>query len=132
MKKPSPSFWISIGRGLRKKCPRCGIGPLFSGFSDLKRSCAECHLKYEQHEGDTWAFMYITTAMITGLFLIVLLWIWPPRSWIGRSLLGLAAFSAFVVTWPPRKGVAVAFEFWLSCRMEPPENLPPSPRDGKR
>ena len=126
MKTPYPSFWMSIGRGLRKKCPNCGIDPLFSGFGDLKRSCAECHLKYEQNEGDTWAFMYITTAMITGLFLIVLLWIWPPQSWLGRSFLGLSALGVFWVTWPARKGVAVALDYWLARRMEPPENLPPS------
>jgi len=116
-------------RSFRKKCPCCGRGALFSGFSDLNRSCPRCQLKYEANPGDTWAFMYISTAAVTGVFLVVLLWVWPPQTWLGRSLLALAAVLTFFLTWPTRKAIAVGLNYWLATRLEPPESLPPCPPD---
>src|SRR3977135_2726655 len=48
----------TLGRGLRKRCPHCGEGRLFSGWSHLER-CSTCGLVFERNPGDTWAFTII-------------------------------------------------------------------------
>lgn len=35
-----------ISAGLRCRCPRCGEGALFEGFSKLKPACSNCGLDY--------------------------------------------------------------------------------------
>jgi uncharacterized protein (DUF983 family) len=57
---PSRSKLIStaLRRGLRKRCPHCGEGRLFSGSSHLER-CSICGLVFARNPGDTWAFTII-------------------------------------------------------------------------
>ncbi len=58
----TPSGWklisTALRRGLRKRCPHCGEGPLFSGWSHLER-CSVCGLVFVRNPGDTWAFTII-------------------------------------------------------------------------
>ena len=49
----------ALGRGLRRRCPHCGRGPLFSGFAHHLERCRVCGLVYERNPGDTWAFTII-------------------------------------------------------------------------
>ena len=45
----------ALRRGFRKRCPHCGEGPLFSGWSQFER-CSICGLVFTRNPGDTWAF----------------------------------------------------------------------------
>ena len=49
---------VAIGRGLRRRCPHCGRGPLYRGREHLA-SCDVCGLVFERNAGDTWAFTII-------------------------------------------------------------------------
>src|SRR5437016_10637781 len=49
----------ALGRGLRKRCPHCGQGPLFRGWAMHIDVCPMCHLVYERNPGDTWAFTIV-------------------------------------------------------------------------
>ena len=49
---------LALGRGWRKRCPHCGEGSLFSGWTHLER-CSRCGLVFERNPGDTWAFTII-------------------------------------------------------------------------
>ncbi len=35
-------YWTIVSRGLRRRCPKCGVGRIFSGFISLLRQCPEC------------------------------------------------------------------------------------------
>ncbi|MDE1157853.1 MAG: DUF983 domain-containing protein [Neorhizobium sp.] len=53
---------------LRGRCPRCGEGPLFEGFSQIRPHCDACHLDYgfaEPHEGP--AVALICLACVPGV-----------------------------------------------------------------
>ncbi|MCE9626199.1 MAG: DUF983 domain-containing protein [Deltaproteobacteria bacterium] len=80
--------------------------------------CAICRLPLASREGDTWAFMYISTAFITGLFVLAMLWILPNNLWMGRILIAATALGFFFLTWPFRKGAAIAFDYFVELRME--------------
>jgi ribosomal protein S27AE len=49
---------LALRRGLRKRCPHCGEGRLFSGWSHVDR-CSICGLVFVRNPGDTWFFTII-------------------------------------------------------------------------
>ncbi len=45
--KQTPKFWPVIGRGLRRKCPQCGLGRIFKGYLTLRDECPNCHESFD-------------------------------------------------------------------------------------
>ncbi len=60
--------------------------------------------------------MYISTGFITGLFILAMFWILPTNLWMGRVLVALLALIFFLLSWPFRKGFALAFDYWVELR----------------
>ncbi len=54
--------------GLKKKCPQCGKGKLFNGYTKVKEACASCGLDYSGQQADD-APPYFTM-LITGHLVI--------------------------------------------------------------
>lgn len=108
-----PSIFQVLLRGLRRRCPRCGEGPLFAGWNRLHESCQVCGLAFEKRSGDIWFFMYMTTAGLTGLLVVTMFLIRPRVLWIGQLLVGLAAVAIIGLSLPVRKGIAVALDYLL-------------------
>ena len=46
-----PRFRILAGRALRRRCPYCGGGNIFSGYWSLKAICPTCEVTFEREEG---------------------------------------------------------------------------------
>jgi uncharacterized protein (DUF983 family) len=40
-----------LGRGVRKRCPRCGAPDIFRSFYSLKERCPHCAYGFERKEG---------------------------------------------------------------------------------
>src|SRR6185369_12782944 len=59
METPTP-IGVALRRGLRRRCPRCGVGPLFRWGIKTYERCSSCDLLYQRDRGDTWLFMIIT------------------------------------------------------------------------
>ena len=101
----------AIGRGLSKRCPHCGQGPLFEGWSHHLERCPVCGLVYERNPGDTWAFTVIGDRLPVAT-IIALLYFGFGRS---HRLLGLGAFAIMgillVLTAPNRWGVGIALHY---------------------
>lgn len=66
---PSVSTWGFLARGLRKRCPRCGAGGLFSSRFALRRNCPRCALRFEREEGGFLGAMVLNFAVAVGLWL---------------------------------------------------------------
>ena len=56
--------------------------------------------------------MYMTTAGLTGVLVVLLFLVRPAIVWIGQILVALAAIGVIVLSLPYRKGIAVALD-WL-------------------
>jgi uncharacterized protein (DUF983 family) len=113
---PRVPLFRAVARGLRCRCPRCGEGQLYAGFAKELERCGVCKLEYDWYSGEVLGFLYMSTAFLTGLFVIVML-LWRPSSvWVGRLVIVPAALAAYIVTIPFRKGAAlgvkVALEEW--------------------
>ena len=114
MSASKPTFRTALIRGLRGQCPRCGEGGLFQGWNHLNESCPVCGLRYEPRTGDTWFFMYMSTAGMTGLLVVIMFLIRPRVLWVGQAVVMVTALVLMLLSLPMRKGIAVALDYLVS------------------
>jgi uncharacterized protein (DUF983 family) len=116
----------ALRRGLSRRCPHCGEGPLFSGWHHLDR-CAVCGLVYERNPGDTWAFTIVGDRLPVAAIVVMIYF------GIGRShvVLGLAIFvvlgAILVWTSPNRWGVGIALHYLSRVFWPDPADPIPKP-----
>ena len=61
--------WLrAVWRGMRKKCPECGVGSVFDGYTRSRDHCPHCGLALSGHRADD-APPYITI-MVVGHIVI--------------------------------------------------------------
>jgi uncharacterized protein (DUF983 family) len=111
-----------IGRGLRQRCPQCGRGTLFEGWGVLRERCLECGCLIQAREDDCWFFMYMTTAAVTGVFILAMFALTPRNVLWGKLVSACLALFVFLKTQPIRKGLAIAIEYWVDHRLEFPRH----------
>ena len=119
-------------RGLRKRCPHCGGGPLFAGWSHLPR-CSACGLVFVRNPGDTWAFTILGDRLPIGV-MIVLIYFGVVRS---HPVLGVTMLVVLVAlllwTAPNRWGVGIALHYLSRVYWpEPADPIPPPPTGSRR
>jgi uncharacterized protein (DUF983 family) len=117
----------ALRRGLRKRCPHCGRGPLFVRWSLLDR-CSVCGLVFAPNPGDTWAFMIIGDRLPIAV-MIVLIYFGVVRSHPVPGVALLVVLGALVIwTAPNRWGASVALHY-LSRVYWPDsaDSIPPLP-----
>ena len=115
----------ALWRGLRNRCPHCGRGRLFSGWSDLER-CSDCGLVYVRNPGDTWAFTIIGDRLPIGA-IIVLIYFGVMRSHpaLGLTLM-VASVALLIWTAPNRWGAGIALHYLSRVYWpDPTDPLPP-------
>jgi len=125
---PSRTKWITaLGRGLRKRCPHCGEGRLFSGWSELER-CSVCGLVFTRNPGDTWAFTIFGDRLPIGAMIVV---IYFGAMRLG-PVLGLALMVASIAlllwTAPNRWGAGIALHYLSRVYWPDPADPIPPPR----
>src|SRR5262249_43343668 len=98
--------------------PQCGAIKLFTGWYDLRSRCPVCELDLRIHDQNTWAFMYLSTAVLTGLIVIGMLLIIPSNQWMGRAVVLVLAIGAIIGTLPLRKSIGVAIEYLVDLRSD--------------
>lgn len=119
MKKNSVSLFGLLIRGWKKRCPSCGEGRIFSRWIDRYDHCSSCGYRYEENEGDLWAFwvfsdrFFVVAALAAGLILSGNTGLSPLMEWFVRGSLFLVIAFFLIVTMPQRLGCCIAFECWL-------------------
>jgi uncharacterized protein (DUF983 family) len=56
-----------LGHGLRLRCPRCGVGRLYSKPFRMNENCPRCGLKFEREQGYFVGAIYINYAATVGV-----------------------------------------------------------------
>jgi uncharacterized protein (DUF983 family) len=117
----------ALGRGLRKRCPHCGEGRIFSGWS-LRESCSICGLVFARNPGDTWAFTIIGDRVPLAV-MIVVIYFGVVRS---HPVLGVATLVALValaiLTTHNRWGASIALHYISRVYWPDPADPIPAPR----
>ncbi len=103
----------ALSRGLHLRCPRCGQGHLFASWNHLLETCSVCGLEFERRLGDTWFFMYMSTAGLSGVLVVAMFLIRPRVVWVGQAIVCVAAVAIIGLSLPYRKGIAVALDYWI-------------------
>ena len=101
-----------LGRALRLRCPRCGEGKIFRRLLTYSEygSCPRCGLRYDPR-GESLAFMYVSTAFLTGVMVVVMLFMHPESIASGRMVVIPIALALYVSTLPVRKALAIALNY---------------------
>ncbi|HEX9107986.1 MAG TPA: DUF983 domain-containing protein, partial [Longimicrobiales bacterium] len=94
---PKPGALRLAGRALRLRCPVCGRGRLFDGWTHLRTRCVSCGLILERGEEDYFIGAYllnliVAELIVVALMLIVLFATWPSVPWQGM-LWGIVALT---------------------------------------
>jgi len=106
-----PMIGRVLRNGWRKRCPRCGIGPLFARGIRFHERCSSCGLLYQRNYGDTWIFTVITDR-IPILFGIAALYFGIVSiSWTGAIALFVAVATPLVLTIRARQGLALSLDY---------------------
>ena len=66
---PKAVLW----RGVRRRCPHCGQGPVFVRWMTMHDTCRVCGLRYLRNQGDTWLYWIVMDRipLAIGLILVV-------------------------------------------------------------
>jgi uncharacterized protein (DUF983 family) len=81
------------------KCPRCHKGKVFENNNpyslkkpfEMRDSCSECSLKYEREPGFFYGALYVSYALMAGVFII---WFLADLLWIHMHAVTLAIVVA--------------------------------------
>ena len=117
-KRPTALILFDAFRG---RCPRCGRGPLFSGYLEIAPSCTVCKLDFTGHDsgdGPAVFVMFVLGFLIVGLAGLLERFLAPPLwvhavIWIPLTLLGTVGLLR------PLKGLMVGFQFRYRAVDEP-------------
>lgn len=113
----SGGLWRFLARGLFKRCPRCGGGAMFEGWTRMRASCPVCALRYLEDRGDPWAFLLIIDRAAFIFPLVVALYfgfhLASPSLFVAC---GVALGVVFLLTTPNRYGISVALVYWTRWR----------------
>jgi uncharacterized protein (DUF983 family) len=90
-----------LGRGVRLRCPRCGVTALFRGWFSMAEACALCGLRFERAQGYFVGAIYINYAVTAAISIggFFLLW--------SRTALSTGAQLAVLVP------IVVLFPLWF-------------------
>lgn len=107
-----------VWRGLRRRCPRCGEGPLFERWFTLHPRCPACGLVFEKRPGDTWAFWIFGDRIFIALLLLVIVLGFRSPTMPHILVLFLVTAIPLVATMPHRLGVCVGLDYLIRSYSE--------------
>tara|TARA_B100000315_G_scaffold260360_1_gene321129 strand:+ start:2276 stop:2650 length:375 start_codon:yes stop_codon:yes gene_type:complete len=75
MVKQMPKLSRVILRGLRRRCPQCGVGRIFSGYLTIEDACPHCQESFEGIRTDDaapWATILLLGHILAPIVMIVI------------------------------------------------------------
>jgi ribosomal protein S27AE len=106
-----PTFWTAVLRGLRRRCPRCGEGPLFKRWIAAYERCSACGLVFQPNHGNTWMFIVITDRIPLLFGIGALFFGLRPHGVLQNSAFLFCLAVPLIATMPQRQGMAMALDY---------------------
>lgn len=116
-----PKFEV-LHRGWRKRCPRCGEGPLFLRWIKPHERCPACGVLYLRNYGDIWMFVIITDRIPIFFGIVALYFGFRSTNWIYATLFFIALFVPMIATMRERQGLAIALDYLWRIYMPDPSD----------
>jgi uncharacterized protein (DUF983 family) len=110
---PLPAKSVALRAGLLGRCPRCGQGPLFSGFIALQPACGACGLAYDFADSGDGPAVFIT--LIAGFLtvggVLIVDMRYSPAWWVHALLWPPVVIGLCLGLLRPLKGLLIAAQF---------------------
>jgi hypothetical protein len=91
----------------------------------LHTACAFCGCALERREQEGWFFIYMTTAGLTGVIIVLMLLIDVPSVMLGQVGVLALWFVLIMLTLPVRKALAISLDYYLERRRADATSIPP-------
>ena len=125
-KFPRHLIRTALARGLRKRCPSCGQGRLFSGWAHHIEQWLVCGLVYERNPGDTWAFTIFGDRLPVAAIIVLLYFGFVQVHRVPGFALIAVVLLLLVWTSPNRWGVGIALHYLSRIYWpDPADPVPP-------
>lgn len=113
MNEPLPKLKTVLWRGCRRRCPRCGQGPVYKNFLRMHDDCSSCGLKFMHDQGDLWVYIIIVDRAVFILPLIGMLYfkLYNPYS-VWFVLFAVALVVSLFGTVPHRNAMCLGIDYW--------------------
>ena len=129
---PLPRFLPTVWRGVRRRCPHCGRGPLFVRWITLHRQCAACGLVYLRNQGDIRFFRVVMDRIPILLGVAAIFFGFRITNWLNGVGFFLAIAGPLIVTMPQRQGAAVALKYLSRVYFRDPSDALPDAVDSQQ
>jgi uncharacterized protein (DUF983 family) len=100
-------------RGVRLRCPQCGVGRLFEGYLTVRDACSHCGEAFHHHRADD-APPYIVVLILGHIGLPLAVW-WmlaaEPPLWLYLAVVMPGAVLGALWLLPRAKGAIVAIQW---------------------
>jgi uncharacterized protein (DUF983 family) len=107
-----------LGRGLTRRCPRCGQGKLFPRWFTMLPRCPRCDLDFERGEGFWLGSMAVNLGVTEAAFGIVLVGgivlTWPDVPWVWLGVVSvLTNIVVPILFFPFSKTIFLALDLMM-------------------
>lgn len=119
---PWETISLILRRGWRRRCPRCGEGPLFRRGIAFHQRCTACDLRFQRDNGDTWMFMIITDRIPMLLAIAIMYFGFITTTWLGTIVFAVAVAVPMIVTIRHRQGLALALDYLSRIHFHDPSD----------
>ncbi len=106
-------LWPSVWKGLRRKCPNCGTGPMLKSYLQVRDHCTVCREDFSHARADDGP-AYLTI-LIVGHLMAPLLHIafvtWRPDPLVLFTIFAIGTVTLSLYLLPRLKGAVVAFQW---------------------
>jgi uncharacterized protein (DUF983 family) len=107
-----------LRRGLAKKCPNCGLFPIFSRYVKTHKKCSKCGINFSEYKSDDGPAYF--TIFIVGHILIPLILLteknFSPPTVIQMIIWPLITITLTLWLLPKIKGAFLAFQIFVKDR----------------
>jgi uncharacterized protein (DUF983 family) len=115
---------LVLARGLRRRCPRCGEGPLFRKWIHAHPRCPACNVTLLRNQGDIWIWIILTDRIPIAAGVIAVYFGWQSTNWIGAAVFFVALFTPLIATLRERQGLAIALDYlWRIYAKDPADEI---------
>lgn len=103
----------AMTRGFRRRCPRCGTGPLLQGYLKVRDNCAVCGEALHHHRADDGP-AYMTILIVGHLMAPAILWAFVkfrPDPMVLATVFSIGCVALSLWMLPRLKGLLVGFQW---------------------
>lgn len=114
-----PPRRVMFSRALRRRCPVCGGGPLFSGWFRMKDHCPRCGIRMRRGEdgytlGALWFNLLLAESITMTAFVTTLIRTWPNPPWDTLQVASPIEAIVFpLLIWPFARTLFLAFDLCI-------------------